>query len=333
MTPGPGPVGLILLYHRIAELTSDPQLLAVTPRHFAQHLEVLRDCGIPMSLPQMMSARRDRRLPHRAIAVTFDDGYADTLDCGESLLARHHVPATVFVTTSYIGAEREFWWDDLERLLLLPGRLPETLRLRIGQTVHEWRLDEAAIYDEETSRQHRGWTVECPADPSLRHSAYRALCRLLRTVPGDERRSALDELTRIAGATSTGRSTHRPVSHERLARACEGSLVDVGAHATTHSALSALSEAAQRSEIADSKARLQEITGREPAGFAYPFGGRADYARMTVALVREAGFAFACANIPAVVRPRSDRFQLPRVLVRDWDADTFAARLREWFGD
>jgi peptidoglycan/xylan/chitin deacetylase (PgdA/CDA1 family) len=284
-----------------------------------------------MSLADMTSASRDRQLPHHAVAVTFDDGYADNVDCGEPLLARHDVPATVFVTTSYVGGAREFWWDDLERLLLLPGCLPETLRLRIGQTVHEWRLDEAATYDESAWRQHRAWDMECPADPSLRHGVYRALCGLLRRVPAEDRRAALDELTRIAGAP--GRSTHRPLSPEQLARVSEGRLVDVGAHATTHSPLSALTTDAQRSEIADSRARLREITGREPAGFAYPFGGRADYTRTTVALVREAGFALACSNMPGLVRWRSDPFQLPRVLVRNWDGDTFAARLRQWFHD
>jgi len=294
--------GLILLYHRIAKLTSDPQLLAVTPPHFAQHLEVLRGCSVAMSLPQMISASRDRRLPHRAVAVTFDDGYADTLECGEPLLARHDIPATVFVTTSYVGGEREFWWDELERLLLRPGEFPE-------------------------------WNVECPTDPSSRHREYRDWCQALRGVSAEERRVTLEKLARISGASSTGRLTHRPVSRERLARACESALIDVGAHTATHPALSARSEAEQRLEIEESKAVVREITGREPAGFAYPFGGRADYTRTTVALVREAGFAFACANIPAVVGPKSDPFQLPRVLVRDWDAGTFAARLREWFGD
>src|SRR5580765_2507233 len=133
-----GNSGLILLYHRIAELTSDPQLLAVTPHHFGQHLEVLRDYGSPMPLGEMLEAVRDGRLPRRAIAVTFDDGYADNADSGYPLLARYGIPATLFVTTSYLGQEHEFWWDDLERLLLLPGRLPSTLRLRIGAAIHEW---------------------------------------------------------------------------------------------------------------------------------------------------------------------------------------------------
>ncbi len=325
--------GLILLYHRIADLPSDPQLLAVTPYRFAQHLEVLRGYGCPVSLGEMRAAVREGRLPHRAVAVTFDDGYADNVEQGKPLLARYDIPATVFVTTSYLGGEREFWWDDLERLLLLPGRLPESLRLRIGPAVHEWCLGEAADYDEDQFRRHSGWSVACACDPSPRHGVYRLVYRLLRGVPNEVRAAALDELSSIAGVARAIRPTHRTLSPEGLLRLREGGLVDVGAHATTHSVLSALPAAAQRSEIVESKARVQEITGGEVASFAYPFGGRADYTRATVALVREAGFALACSNVDGLVRRRPDLLQLPRVLVRNWDAGTFAARLREWFGD
>ena len=218
----PSNPGLILLYHRIAELRSDPQLLAVTPHRFAQHLEALREYGRPMSLGEMDAALRDRRLPHRAIAVTFDDGYADNLDCGMPLLGRYETPATVFVATSYLGRDREFWWDDLERLLLLPGRLPETLRLQIGSTIHEWHLGDASVYSEEDYQRHSDWNVELAHDPSPRHTVYRVLCRLLRGVSGAERTAALDELSDLAGVTSTGRATHRALSARRARSACGG---------------------------------------------------------------------------------------------------------------
>ncbi len=324
--------GLILLYHRIAQLPSDPQLLAVTPARFAQHLDVLSDYGHPMSLTDMTTALRERRLPDRAIAVTFDDGYADNLECAKPLLERRGIRATVFITTSYLAGTREFWWDDLERLLLLPGGLPERLRLRVGPAVHEWRLGDAAEYSEEEYLRHSGWNVERPDNPSRRHNVYRDLCRLMRDVIGEERIAVLDELSSVAGARSTGRSTHRALSSEALGEVTKDSVFDVGAHTGTHSRLSALPVVVQRREIVESYSRLREITGGEVAGFAYPFGGRADYTRRTVALVREAGFAFACSNIPGSVRPRSDPFQLPRVLVMNWHAATFADRLREWLG-
>src|SRR5450759_1063203 len=57
------PAGLVLLYHRIAVLDSDPQRLAVTPQHFARHLELLREYCHPMPLRELVEGVRDKTLP------------------------------------------------------------------------------------------------------------------------------------------------------------------------------------------------------------------------------------------------------------------------------
>ncbi len=156
---------------------------------------------------------------------------------------------------------------------------------------------------------------------------------MLRTVSSEERNATLRELCDAAGVTACARITHRVLAPDEVVHLTEGGTIDVGAHTATHSALSALPLTLQRSEIAGSKARLQEIAGREVAGFAYPFGGRSDYTAATVALVREAGFTSACSTHRGLVGPRSDQFRLPRMLVRNWDPETFAGQMREWLGD
>jgi peptidoglycan/xylan/chitin deacetylase (PgdA/CDA1 family) len=325
------PTALILLYHRVGEVHSDPWALCVTPRHFAEHLEILRKHGRTTQLQQLPRALCERNLPHRpAVVVSFDDGYADNLHNAKPLLERYDIPATIFLTTGYIGYNREFWWDELDRLLLYPGSLPETLCLSINGSTHRWELGEAAHYREGTYQRHRDWRAwEDP--PISRHLLYRTLNELLLPLPEEERREVLDELLLWTGAAPAARPTHRILSDAEAFTLAQGELVEVGAHTVTHSALYALSAASQRDEIQRSKTHLEELLGRLLTSFAYPYGKRSHYTEETVALVKEAGFARACSNFPGLVGRWTDRFQLPRMMVHDWDGDEFARQLRGWF--
>jgi peptidoglycan/xylan/chitin deacetylase (PgdA/CDA1 family) len=230
------------------------------------------------------------------------------------LLEHYDVPATVFLVTGYVGLKQEFWWDELERLLLQPGSLPETLRLTINSNTYEWRLREAARYSED-------------AYFSQRHSLYVSLWRLLRPLPESERRKIQDELLAWAGAEPAVRSTHRTLSREEVLTLGRGELIEIGSHTVTHPLLSALSPTAQREEIQRSKAELEQVVGRPVSSFSYPYG---DYTADTILLVREAGFACACTTDATVIGPGADRFQLPRIMVENWDGDEFARRLSPW---
>lgn len=322
------PGALILLYHRVVDLPSDPHRLCVTPSHFLEHLQVLRQHGRLMRLRQLDQALRGGNVPPRAVVVTFDDGYADNLHNAKPLLERHDIPATVFVTTGYPGHEREFWWDELGRLFLQPGTLPARLRLSVNGKSCEWELGEASQYSPQAYWRDRGWNVRQKEDPGPRQHVFRSLFRLLQPLAEGERRHVLDEVLEWAGANTTVRPTHRVLSPAEVVTLGEGELLEIGAHTVSHPQLSALPAMLQRDEIRRSKSYLEEILGYPVTSFAYPHGSRTDE---TVALVREAGYARACASLGNVVRRRTDRFQLPRVEVRDWDGETFARRLRNWF--
>ena len=49
-------VVVVLVYHRVAKARSDPWSLAVTPEHFAEHLEALRQHAVPLRLQQLSRA-------------------------------------------------------------------------------------------------------------------------------------------------------------------------------------------------------------------------------------------------------------------------------------
>src|SRR5262249_14434620 len=109
---------LILLYHRVAHSLSDPCLLCVRPNYFAKHLAVLRRHYDTIPLNEVAGTARTRYRGRRGVVLTFDDGYADNFDNARPPLERHDIPATVFVATGQVGSDQEFWWDELERLVL-----------------------------------------------------------------------------------------------------------------------------------------------------------------------------------------------------------------------
>ena len=131
---------VVLLYHRIAENGPDPWALAVSPEHFAEQLDVIeKQC--PMSVLDLATTIRHGHLPDHAVAISFDDGYASNLGSALPALEARGLPATFFIPSENVGATVEFWWDELERILLGPHPLPAKLAIEIAEEVFEWHLD------------------------------------------------------------------------------------------------------------------------------------------------------------------------------------------------
>lgn len=333
---------LVLLYHRVAEPPNDPWALAVSPANFAEQLDVLRRQARPLALGELVTRLRSgRRLPPRTIVITFDDGYADNGEIAAPALARAGVPATLFLVSGALddAADREFWWDELERLLLTDTALPPIVRLTIGGRERAWSLgDDARQCSAATHSLGRAWRAwEDP--PTPRHALYRDLWEVLRPLPTAGRERAFDSLRRlVAGAAPGGgtspagpRPTHRRLSAAALRELAVDGALEIGAHTVSHPALATLPPSAQRAELRESRARLEDLCGRPVRALAYPYGRPGtDYSPETMALAREAGFVCACANVAGAVDRATDPFELPRMQVQDWDGGRFEEVLAWW---
>ena len=321
---------LVLVYHRVCEIESDPCRIAVTPDHFADHLSVLRENYHPLSLRALGQAIREKQVPKNAVVVTLDDGYVDNLFHAKPVCERFSVPATVFITTGKIG-KMEFWWDELEKVVLGAYALPERFVLEVGGGQREWLLDPISRESPVDTKQGRGWTVNLETRPRTRERMYMELSEILGGMGDTERESCLAALLEWSRQPCRLRPDRRTLTAEEIVQLTEGGIIDVGAHSVTHPLLALQSPEAQAVEIGESKRELENIVGHTIASFAYPHGGRGDYATESVCAVREAGFEQACTAIPGVVNARSDLFQLPRLMVMDWDGERFARQIRSWF--
>lgn len=103
---------VVLMYHRIARDAVGPLAhLTVPPDRFAWQMTKLSEGGfVPQRQEDVAAWLAGRRtLPRRAVAVTFDDGYADNVAHAFPVLERHRIPAVTFVVTAKLGGRND--WD------------------------------------------------------------------------------------------------------------------------------------------------------------------------------------------------------------------------------
>ncbi len=297
------PRGLILMYHRVARLACDPFGLAVRPPTFRAQIGELRANWRPMPLAALLEGARGGRLPPRAVALTFDDGYVDALSAAD-VLCDEGVPATFFVNTGPFEETGEFWWDRLEGLLLGAEPLPATLCLA-------------------------GLPTLPTATAAERWCAFEAAHATLLGASAAERGELLAALQAWSGRPRHDRESHRALRPSEVQQLDGRPGVAVAAHGVQHLPLPSQAPEARRAEIEGSKARLEELLGRPIVAFAYPFGMLDDGA---VGAVREAGFAMAVTTEPGTVSPSCDPLRLPRLPVGEWATADLARRMRAVLG-
>ncbi|MEW6601098.1 MAG: FkbM family methyltransferase [Nitrospirota bacterium] len=297
----------VLLYHRIADDPLDAQMLAVSPENFEAHLRLLTaQCRVLPLWELLEEVERGVSAPN-SVALTFDDGYLDVLENAVPLLEKYMAHATVFVTSGMVGSDREFWWDELERIFLAGGLLPESIDINFA--------DEAIKLSLNTPRE--------------RLRAHDEIASILRTARPEEIDMFVGQLFTGLGLDRSGRATHRIMSREQLLEMSYSPYIEIGSHTVTHPLLSALSKEQQRHEIAGSKDQVEEIIHREVRLFSYPFGSDDSFNSESKKLVSDAGYAAGIANIQGSISLPLDAYAVPRVLVRDWNENEFSGWLED----
>jgi peptidoglycan/xylan/chitin deacetylase (PgdA/CDA1 family) len=318
---------VILMYHRVADVDSDPWSLCVSPKHFAQHLAVLQAYGSLVSLQTLTQRLRQGDPVQRSVAITFDDGYADNLQYAKPLLCQYATPATMFIATGGLQKPEEFWWDSLDRLFLQPGELPAKLQLQVNDTEYTWDLGEAAYYSLADYLRLCHWQAESEEPPSPRQALYLQVYFVLQMLSEDDRMKAIQQLYDWAKVDSTARRTHRTLTPSEATELEEQGFIDIGAHTVTHPHLAKLPLDQQKEEILKSKEELESILGHAVESFSYPHGS---YTEATRREVEAAGFFTACCSRYDRVSRRSHPLELPRIVVQNWDGNTFARWMAQW---
>jgi peptidoglycan/xylan/chitin deacetylase (PgdA/CDA1 family) len=308
---------LILMYHRIAYEPVDYWGLAVSPGHFEEQLAVLRRTRRPVPLMEFVHRLVDGSLPADAVALTFDDGYADNLAAGLPRLAAADVPATVFVATGYIDRREPFWWDELARLILLESGPKRFEVVMNGQQAIHFELGVEPPMDRDVAKSVP-WTKS-------RRDVLEAIYQPIRLLEEEERRAVILKLRSSFAERAGNASLPRAMTSKEVRTLASSGIVTIGAHTVTHPTLAELEVDACRYEITESKLACEVLIGAPVTAFAYPYG---EFNAGTREVVKSAGFSFACSTLRGPALSTSDIFALPRIYVPDLHGDAFEQRVR-----
>jgi len=106
----------VLMYHRFGY---DDSSLFVTPENFEKQMAYLKNKRYKMiSLDELGEAiRNNRKVPHKTVVITIDDGYKDNYTYAYPVLKKYGFPATVFLATECIGKDKDFiTWEQIKEM-------------------------------------------------------------------------------------------------------------------------------------------------------------------------------------------------------------------------
>ena len=303
------PVVTILAYHRICPPDRGPEgldrrVVSASPAGFEWQMRYLRSRYEVLSFDELIERGRSARpIPPNAAIVSFDDGYRDNFELAYPILLRHALPATIFLTTGFVGSAQRLWWDELHETIAGCGRgrvdIPGIGKVDLG------------------SRRQRRRVTE-----TLRNR--------WKTIPDGELRERLHTIAHLRGGGAPASCGERVSLSWDEVREMSEHRVCFGAHTHTHPILTRVTAAAADREIGVSKTILERELGRPARFFAYPNGERGDFDPGTRELLVRHGFEAAVTLVPGsnpLSEPGTDLFELRRHFVGADDRMVFVAKL------
>lgn len=266
----------ILMYHRVCPQIDSWTLEPLSPREFERQIEYFCRSYELLALNQLVAYICQRKtLPEKAVVITFDDGYRDNYLYAYPILKKYRVPATMFLTTGYIGKGRLFWWDEIGYIIN-------------NTTAAQLDLDELGSYS---------------LHPPNRCRAGFIISQKLKNLPDGRKNVLIERLTSICQVSiPPGLGCDFVLSWDEV-REMSSNGITFGAHTVNHPILTNVPLQRAKWEIVQSKKDIEEKLGKEVTAFSYPNG---DFSAEIVKLVQENGLTCAVSVSPNKLVSRKD---------------------------
>ena len=239
------------MFHRVVptEEMSDFGMRAfeITPEELRMVIEFFLSRGYDIcSLDDLCDALTRNSAERKLIALTFDDGYKDTLSVAHPILKAYEAPFTVNVTWNYVE-RAAVKWDYLAEEIV--------------------RSHSEVIFDRPTGRME----LDCSTQEKKRRSCDELQAALYQMADARSREHVEAFFGRYT-RNIYDKTDELILDWPQIEEMARDPLVTIGAHSVNHYVLSRLDNSLATEEIRQSKAKLESRLGVEVRHFAYPYG-------------------------------------------------------------
>jgi peptidoglycan/xylan/chitin deacetylase (PgdA/CDA1 family) len=286
---------LILCYHGVSLQDEHEwnRALYVSPALLRERLRWLRAGGYPiLQLGDALTRLEAGTLPHKAVAITFDDGSYDFAERALPILREFDALATVYLTTYYCEHRYPVFDTTLSYLM--------------------WRGRRSGADLRSVARTDEGLPVAEPAQRARAWAAVQGRAKRER-LGGEAKHALLGDVARQLGIDFSAfvASGLLQLMTPTQVRALPRDLVDVQLH--THRHRTPRERTAFIRELRDNQHAIEQLTTDSSARrhFCYPSG---DYDEQFLPWLREFGVESATTGVPGLATPTADRLLLPRFI-------------------
>lgn len=245
------------------------------------------ECNIVTVKEMLSNIKTDEKKP--MVAITFDDGFIDCYKTAFPILKHMKVPASIYLSPSFIDNPQLPWEYLLENCL-------KDFNGKIQVNIHKRKLSFLI-----NGNRHR----------------YKTCIRLMPLLIGLNKTETNCVMTQICNQTK-----YKPdhdsariffLTWDMARKMLSSGLIEFGNHGLNHLSLGSLSQQELKTEILDSHKRIKKELAIEPVGFSFPYGRKTHYNRIAIKILKDNGYTYALTTHNRAVTKNQDPFTLPRI--------------------
>ena len=271
----------VLNYHRIddpyrSDFDTFKPNVSATPEEFAKQMDYICSHYSVITCQELLDwLNGEVSLPPRPLLITFDDGYYDNLKYAAPVLMERNLPAIIFLTTSFMGAKKPFYWDYVAYLFHHTEKSTVQLPL-MGQV---------------------SWT-----NLISREKIMNFWIDIIKKIPDNETKQAVADLEKELEVTAPDHVfSNLYLDWDQICEMSNNGF-EFGSHTVNHPILTRIPLTQVDEEIRESKIQIEQRLQKPVLAFAYPNGLEHDFSEDVLDSIRKTQIPLAFTLLPGPVR-------------------------------